>query len=47
VKNLPEARVARLAECHKEQKAGYDQHTSLQFPYTTLQRNRLASSAHF
>jgi hypothetical protein len=28
MKSLPEARVARLAECHKEQKAGYDQHTS-------------------
>jgi len=29
MKNLPEARVARLAECHKEQKAGYNQHASL------------------
>jgi hypothetical protein len=28
VKNLPEARVARLAECHKKQKAGYNQHAS-------------------
>ena len=26
---LPEARVARLAECHNEQKAGYNQHASL------------------
>ena len=26
--SLPEARVARLAECHKEQKAGYDHHAS-------------------
>jgi integrase len=26
--SLPEARVARLAECHKEQKAGYGQHAS-------------------
>jgi hypothetical protein len=29
MKNLPEARVARLAECHKKQKAGYGQHASL------------------
>jgi hypothetical protein len=28
MRNLPEARVARLAECHKKQKAGYNQHTS-------------------
>jgi len=28
MRNLPKARVARLAECHKEQKAGYNQHTS-------------------
>ncbi len=28
MKSLPEVRVARLAECHSEQKAGYDQHTS-------------------
>ena len=35
MKNLPEARVARLAECHNEQKAGYDQHTSPNFPNTT------------
>ena len=26
---LPEARVARLVECHIEQKAGYCQHASL------------------
>ena len=32
MRNLPEARVARLAECHKEQKAGYGQHTSPSFP---------------
>jgi hypothetical protein len=28
MKNLPEARVARLAECHKKQKAGYGHHAS-------------------
>jgi len=26
MKNLPKARVARLVECHKKQKAGYNQH---------------------
>jgi integrase len=35
MKNLPEARVARLAECHKKQKAGYGQHASPNFPNTT------------
>jgi hypothetical protein len=34
MKNLPEARVARLAECHKKQKAGYGQHTSPILPHT-------------
>jgi hypothetical protein len=29
MRNLPEARVARLAECHKKQKANYNQHTNL------------------
>ena len=28
MRNLPEARVARLAECHTGQKAGYNQHAS-------------------
>ena len=28
MRNLPKARVARLAECHRQQKAGYNQHTS-------------------
>ena len=28
MKFLPEARVARLAECHLKQKAGYSQHAS-------------------
>jgi len=28
MRNLPKARVARLVECHIEQKAGYNQHTS-------------------
>jgi len=28
MKNLPKARVARLAECRIEQKAGYNQHAS-------------------
>jgi integrase len=31
VRNLPEARVARLAECHTGQKAGYNHHAS---PFT-------------
>ena len=29
MRNLPKARVARLVECHKKQKAGYNQRTSL------------------
>jgi len=41
VKNLPEARVARLAECHKKQKAGYNQHASLNFPNTALNSTEL------
>jgi len=36
MKNLPEARVARLAECHKKQKAGYGQHASPVHLYTAL-----------
>jgi integrase len=37
MRTLPKARVARLAECHNEQKAGYDQHASqktIKFPVT-------------
>ena len=41
---LPEVRVARLAECHIEQKAGYCQHAShfsnkRTFSYETLERH--------
>jgi len=39
---LPEARVARLAECRIEQKAGYDQHTSPFLPNADLILNVLA-----
>ncbi len=42
MKSLHEAWVARLAECHNEQKAGYCQHTSPNFPNTTLILNVLA-----
>jgi hypothetical protein len=41
MKNLPEARVARLAECHKKQKAGYDQHASPFNQHTSLQNGKL------
>ena len=41
MKTLPKARVARLAECHIKQKAGYDQHTSPIQPHTALFLNVL------
>ena len=41
MKNLPEARVARLAECHKKQKAGYGQHASLNLNTPSLQKEIL------
>jgi hypothetical protein len=35
MRNLPKARVARLVECHKKQKAGYNQRTSPNLRNTT------------
>ncbi len=39
--SLPEVRVARLAECHLEQKAGYCQHASLNLNTPSLQNEIL------
>ncbi len=41
MRNLPEARVARLAECHKKQKAGYGQHASPQGEPASSQNGKL------
>ena len=40
--SLQEARVARLAECHRQQKAGYNQHTTPILPNTTPILNVIA-----
>jgi integrase/recombinase XerD len=41
MRNLPKARVARLVECHKKQKAGYNQHASLFYQPASLQEGKL------